>query len=239
MLNKSLVLLFCLVLFASSSFAYTVNVSYDNSTAWNTSGLTGFATNASQMNGMIVTATFTDNTTQTASWTHSDTSGSAGSAGFNLTQNGGSTYSYPWNLTSNNALRSLQIDAGAGNTVFDAIYPTPDNDSSLWGSPGSAQGYFDVTDATGYSQVNATFSGQVKVTNVFYGDLYRYLTFDFVIDNTFTPDQHNPYGLTFLADTDSLSSADDITPSVPEPSTLFLLGGGLAGLFFLRKKQRK
>lgn len=229
---KTLFIIPCMLAMATSALAFTV----DNSTLWNTTALTGYATTGAMMDGMTVTATFLDGGTQTAIWadTSSD-SGSAAALDFVLKQSY-DTFSNNFTLSSTASMRpiqSLKIDAGAGNSVFDVLYdPTYTN----FYSPGSANGRFEIGLHKDTLTMDVTFSGPVAIDNVFYGDLYRFLTIDFT-----NPEGYFGYNFfKFYADTDSLLYAGDITPgtAVPEPSTLLLLGAGCAGLVFWRKRKR-
>ena len=66
------------------------------------------------------------------------------------------------------------------------------------------------------------------------GDLFRNLNIDFTNAGGFGA---AGAPLVFIADTDNIQFAGDITP-VPEPATLALFGAGLAGLAARRFKKR-
>ena len=228
---KKLFLTSCAVLLASNALAYTVSVSYNNSTpAWNTSALTGFATTGAMMDGMTVQTTYLDGSNQTAVWADTgSSSGAATASGYFQLSESGDTWGGSWNLNNyaNSGIASILIDAGAGNTVFDTGINA--------NSPGSFGGWaFSVINASAILDINATYSGQVYVADILYGDLYRYLKIDFTNTEGFAAGN----SLSYIADADNLFFAGDITPSVPEPSTMLLIGGGLAGLVLWRRKKQ-
>ena len=220
-----------MVLFAFPVYAADV-VNFVPGTTYQTTALTGYSTYGDMMDGMTVTATFSDGSSQTAIW--ADTGAGAGAASGALPWSlalSGDTWSSAWTLTNSRTdfgLVSLAIDAGDGDAVFDIDWsPYPGTDGSADGNT------FDRTSSNNFDVV-ATYSNLVALTGFApVGDLYRNLSLSFVSA------AGAPVGLfgsmTFLADTDNLSISGDIVPT-PEPATLLLLGFGLAGLATLRKK---
>lgn len=231
MLSKAIWPLFALVV-ASNAAAYSVN----NANGWNTTGLTGFSTTGAMMDGMTVSAIFVDGTKQTAIWADDPSSENGGKASGTdfIFRESGDTFSNRWTLTSTASLkpiRSLIVDAGTGNTVFDIVYAM----GMDFGSPGSMNGYFDITLIKAGVVADVVFSGPVSVNHVFYGDLYRTMTINFT-----NPEGY--FGFNFFriqADTDNLRIAGDIVPDngVPEPTVIALLGAGLLGLAFGRRRR--
>lgn len=204
------------------------------------------------MDGMKITATFADNSSEEITWMNiSSTESSATGNGWKLMLTGNS-YNSPWTLSTTSALTSpissLFLDAGQGQAVFDIKpdFQTPHD------SPGSAKGrLFTITDPstgspapsnTGDATINVVYSGPVSVGDPaqFYGDLYRYMDVQF--PTSFTGQ------LTFWADTDNSTAPyvpttppnnppDNTPTTVPVPGALLLAGIGVACL--RRKTSRK
>ena len=206
-----------------------VIVSKDNTTTTSIPGLTGFATTGAMMDGLRVTATFSNQFSETLAWADTGpTSGGVSGSGWSLTQSG-DTFTAPWtfNFTGTDLqLVSLVLDAsGAGQvTIFDTDLPNQ-------GTPGSAQGN-DFTISAGCTGCNGTavYSNQIAIgANAALGDIYHTLTV------TFTGGTGPRSQFQFLQDTDN----DIRLTQVPEPSALALVGLALAGVGFMRARRKK
>lgn len=208
-----------LVLFSINGYSAVI-VNYDNSSTYNTTALTGYATNGAMMDGMAVTANFIGGGSETLYWADTGAaSGGVSGTGWGLSESG-DTFGGYWSLSSSVGISSIFIDAGVGNTVFDI-------DWVGYGTDGSASGWTFQTDDP--FDITATYSGEVSVGGAAaVGDLWRYLNLDFT--------QGFSGGMRFIADTDNLLYAGDINP-VPEPTGLLLLASGLLGLGFLRRRK--
>ena len=208
-----------LVLFSINGYSAVI-VNYDNSSTYNTTALTGYATNGAMMDGMAVTANFIGGGSETLYWADTGAaSGGVSGTGWGLSESG-DTFGGFWSLSSSVGISSIFIDAGVGNTVFDI-------DWVGYGTDGSASGWTFQTDDP--FDITATYSGEVSVGGAAaVGDLWRYLNLDFT--------QGFSGGMRFIADTDNLLYAGDINP-VPEPTGLLLLASGLLGLGFLRRRK--
>lgn len=209
--------------------AATVSVIEDGTDVAETTALTGFATEGDAMDGMVITATFADGSSEELIWgtTGAGAGGAFGSLfSLNLT---GNTFTADWVLTnlSSSLLTMLSIDAGAGDTVFD-IVPVDQI------TPGSANGRaFEDRSPTLAGDVVATYSLAVALTgNVPLGDLFALLMVDFTgLDDGGVVSQY-----LFGADTDNLSIAGDLTPVIPVPGAFVLLLTGLAGLGYAKRR---
>jgi hypothetical protein len=174
-----------------------------------------------EMGGLTIRATFTDSSTETASWVGNGDglSGQAtGASGWSLACSNNSFPPPPlfldalsvWTLTNSTGkgITQLLFDAGAGLCVFGHA-------KSLPFSPGAGTGE-DFTSDAGHGLlagdvITATYSGQVALTGAQpVGDEYRFLTLDFTNAGGFGGGRTLNFGM----DTDAV----DVVPvCVPEP----------------------
>lgn len=150
-------------------------------------------------------------------------------------------------------LKSIQFNGRGGNTIFDRSLP-------FFGSPGSSLGLDAfalnqcVARTNGINCVNfhntqVTYSNKVSVNNVFYGDEYESVLFDFANVGLSGPDAFDGFdsdfttrcttrrqqttcsdvGFNFFLDSDNatLDALVTETSVVPEPSTYALMSIGL------------
>lgn len=231
-----LLLLLGFTSWASAGFTTAVDNSYKHFTT----GVLTFDTHGGDMAGMVVTAYFSDSTSNSAVWTSSSTGpGSTGQAvssvsghSWSLTQTGHTfdtdVNGTEWVLTnfagSPNMTR-LVIDAGVGGITFDRVIATEVTlDSKLGRNITNAGGTF-------AGDVLATYRNPIVVGSLANPlqsptqDLYGLLDMQFS-GSAFAATQT----LKFWADTDNLASA-----AVPEPTSLALVSM-FAGALFIRRR---
>jgi hypothetical protein len=162
--------------------------------------LTGFATEGDMMQGMRVTASFLNGTSESLLWTATgDNSGGVLGTGWSLTQ-AGNTYGSPWTFSNTGlGISSLAIDAVPGNTVFDT-YPFLDGPLQ---TDGSAEGWsFQVTGGPGPNSF--AYADPIDISR---GDLFGTLSLYWTTGFAGT--------MQFIADTDSGSGSDPVQPADP------------------------
>ncbi|MBY0507443.1 MAG: hypothetical protein K2X03_26250 [Bryobacteraceae bacterium] len=194
--------------------------------------LTGLPTTGDLMDGMIITATFSNGQTQTCVWaaTGAGAGGCAGGAAANGSFSlnvSGDTETNPFqltNLSTTALLLSLTLNAAPANAVFDIITAP-----GLTPGSGFGQAVSGFT-PTGAPNGLGTYSNIVNLgTDPAQGDLYTQLVIEF-----------GALGLapgivgTFVADTDSISPA---VSGVPEPVTYVLCGISLVTMGLFRRLQ--
>lgn len=208
------------VLSASAAHAFPITpvVTATPGTLYQTGPMmAGFATYSSDMVGSLVTVTYADNSTSTATWTASG----ASTAGWSLVETGYTGLDpFIFSNTGGLTITSFNFNGVPGNTSFDIIY-TPEL------SPNSSTGVpFSSVDGPAGLSVLASYSNELLLAGVFYGDEYTNLNVAFGNGGLATGQR-----LTFLADTDNAVASSGITlASVPEPSSIALLGTGILGI---------
>lgn len=213
-------------------------IEYESGNEWVTTGISTVGTYGDDMAGMVVTAHFENNTSESLIWTSqgNDSGGVIGS-GWSLSVSGSTYWESitfgPWVLASStaDAITRLVIDAGTSNTVLDAKASYASDPINFPSTPGSQSGspfaYSPVSEDV--FDIVATYSDIVSLTGQDpVGDLYRSLSVSFGTNFS------SGSSLSFSTDTDTLSG--NISP-VPEPGTLLLFGSGLLGIARLRAQR--
>lgn len=185
-----------------------------------------FQEDASQMAGMQVTVSFSDTTTQTATWEAlSLTLGAASNTGFRLSDQG-DTFFTPWtlvNLHESAAITGFSLDGLPGNTGFDRTLPS-------FGTQDSDRGkdfFFESDPISAAMMADVDYSSPIYVGgNPVEGDLYHNLDVAFTMDTSLAPGTR----LQFHQDT-------DIVLAIPEPSAGLGIGLLLSSAFFLRRRK--
>ncbi len=213
-----------LALFSAPAFA-TVTVIYDNSMTQSVPGISIYMATGGSMDGMIVTSTFADLSTDTQTWvSYTATSGGVIGLGWSMSASGDTWNNNAWTLstTGNTLLDKVEIDAIASDfTVFDRDWtPYP-------GTPGSADG---KAFSTGYvtTDIDATYSILIGIgDNNPVGDLYGKLLIDFK-QPTGGGNQYFSGNMYFTADTDNV---------IPAPGAILLGGIGVGLVGWLRRRR--
>jgi len=228
------------LLMTGSAQAATFNYFTNNAPVANTTALTGFATTGSMMGGMSITVGFSDGSFSTGTWiAGAGNTGGAAALGWTLALDG-DTFSASWILSnvSNLLLKSLYIDAGVGDTVFDRTAPS-------FGSDGSAQGrdFVEVSNSL-LGTINVTYSQAVGIGgNAPVGDLFARMLVDFTGASNGVATGGLSRGFwSFGQDTDNLFLPGDLTPGetpIPGALPLFVSGLGALGLITYRRKRKQ
>ncbi len=243
----------------SQVWADSLTVLEDLSNPKTATGLIDINITGNEMGGIGLTIFFVDNTTTTGTWNEiGTTSGGVQQSSWSFIQAGDTKLGTPWTFTnqSENEVVGFSIDGISGNTVFDIVDDPMVTEASGFGS------VLTLLSEDAGLDVQATFSEPVVLegdTNCIQdgvaepcGDLFGTLNMEFLNGGSLGQGQQ----FSFSVDTDQFAfplppsiqgpntpagvpDFPTMTPSantaVPEPSSLLLLGTGVAAFLFVRK----
>ena len=228
------------LIFGSTAFAAPIapTVTFEDGLLLTTSDIAGVAdytTSGAEMAGMLVRATFSDGTTEESIWQATGAvSGGATGLDWGVKFDFATTFSNTdrWEVEmdagSSRTMVGLFFDGRPGDTIFDVIGSpdlTPDSEAGIVFGDG-------LVDGPSGMDINATYRNKVALGNVFYNDLFTVLDLEFIGTGLSAGDV-----MTFFADTDNPGTPGDIRPfGVPSPSSIALIGLGLAALFLMRRR---
>lgn len=209
----------------ATASADSLVVTTDPGVPQNTDAITGFATSGDDMVGMLVTAFFSNGSSENSTWqATSSIAGQAAGTGWTLSESG-DTFGGDWFLTNTSAppISRVVLDGAPGRTVFDINPGSPDTPNSAGGLPFTLRG-----GGTG-RDIAVTYRDRVGVGgNAPAGDLYRRMDVQFNAPGG--PITAGSASLVFETDTDNATS--DV---IPEPSAAILMLAALGGLSVRRR----
>lgn len=217
----------------ASSSALAVNHSASDGTIFSTTALTGFQTDFDAVGGTLVTVTYSDSTTATATFIITGVdAGQAENLGDFRVSGAGDTFTANWTLEnlSNLTIDKIEFNGRPGDTIWDRTLPNTGTDGSAQGRDLEFVSSTDPLILTG--NVNVLYSDAVKLSSNA-GDPLRDLYTVYTI--TFSTAAGGPTGLAagrdliYRQDADNADLPGDFVPVVPEASTV-VSGLALAAL---------
>ena len=225
-------LAFGVVGMAGSGAASAATLVFDNTSPVSIPGIANVQTDGNEMAGLSVTAVFAGGVSETLAWapTGAGTGGVTGT-GWSLSASGDTFFDLAWNWSQTTAasLQRITLDGGPGLTLFDTDFGASE------GTPNSALGnsFFTNLGANIDGLITATYSNVIQIgANAAVGDLFQILDIDFSSANL-PGAVLAPFSFQFSQDTDN----DIRAVQTPEAGTLAVLGIGLVGLGFMRRRR--
>jgi len=175
----------------------------------------------SQLRGMNISVTFSDDSTSSDFWNGSDIT----RTDWKLSYNGTNTLSGIWKFTNSSSMlvKSVVFDLIKSNAVFDKTHFNQGPSTT-----GSKSGGFSIAGGLAPLQFEHSFTGTVGLNGAApIGDLFVKLLIN---DFGKQPDGslNNASSFSFIADTD--------LAVVPVPAAVYLFGSALLGLFGVKRR---
>lgn len=227
----------------ASGSAQAVNYSVSDGTIFSTAALTGFQTDFDDMDGTLVTVTFSDSSIAVASFV--DTGAGAGMAenlGNFRVSGSGDTFNVNWTLEnlSQLSIDKIEFNGRPGDTIWDRTNPDQ-------GTAGSASGrdleFVSSSDTSiGSSSVNVFYYDAVKLNSAAapVRDLYSVYEITFADAAGGTIGLGRGQNLVYRQDADNNRFDSPLIPTVPEASTVISgLALGVLGLIPVVRRFRR